>query len=668
MNIIKVLDNEGKVIAYLNNVTRGNVKQVINGEYTLNFNILVEPFKTEYLHNSSNLLEYNNNLFKVNKINEIHSQDGMLLLDVYAEHESYDLLYFRREGFLQENKSALVVCNEALKHTGYRFLGTDITDTNSINIEGKTNVKYILTQIANIWRGEFFYFQRDIEFKRQIGKNRGVDFRYGKNIRDIKRINDFGEQTSYEVNIVQGSDLAELGYFELGDTVKIIDDDLNIDYSIRIIELEKDIITGLNSRVVLGKKIKDISSSLYDIDKVKEVVEETKEKINNVVDEQGKLITEKLNGSLNTAITNINNATSTIVFDAMGIKALNQPIESEATKIVNMTSEGIGIANAKNADGTWRYRTAITGDGINADEINTGTLTAINIDSVNITGSNLTLNNSLNRILMNSTDIFKLQKKVNNSWTDLIKIDTNGNLSITLSGYATTTDVNNAKTEAVNSANSSTDSKLTNYSTSAQVTTAINVSANGLQSQITSLNGNVSTINQTINGLTVSVNNSKTIFDTNGLTIKNGGFKIQNSYNVDVFGVDTSGNVTLAGNLYNTSMNKTVRLYNGKLEIGSGNSAGGNGSWFQNIIGSIYGEYYRLAPLPSEESLIIHANKSLYLKSTYYSSVGYGLGSSGHVFTGNVTLNSNIIAFGKTFTKVKQGSMLTSSDYVMVAN
>ncbi len=40
----------------------------------------------------------------------------------------------------------------------------------------------------------------------------------------------------------------------------------------------------------------------------------------------------------------------------------------------------------------------------------------------------------------------------------------------------------------------------------------------------------------------------------------------------------------------------------------------------------------------------------------------------GHAFTGNVKLNNDLIAFGKTFTKVKAGNTLTSSDYVMVAN
>lgn len=660
MEYIKVLDNEGKVTAYLNNVTRGNIKQVINGEYTLNFNILLEPFKTEYLYNPSNLLEYNNNLFKVNKIDEIHNKDGMLLLDVYAEHESYDLLYFRREGFLQENKSALVVCNEALKHTGYRFLGTDITDTDSINIEGKTNVKYILTQIANLWRGEFFYFQKDIEFKRQIGKNRGVDFRYGKNIQDIKRINDFGEEVAYEVNIVQGSDLAELGYFELGDTVRIIDDDLNINYSVRIIELEKDIVTGLNSRVVLGKKIKDISSSLYDIDKVKKDIEETKEKVNNVVDEQGKLITEKLNGSLNTAITKINNATSTVVFDAQGIKALNQPLETEATKIVNMTSEGIAIANAKNADGTWRYRTAITGDGINADEINTGTLTAINIDGVNITGSYMTVINPLNRVLMNSVDIFRIQKKVNNAWQDLIKIDANGNLSITLSGYATTSDINTAKTEAINSANSSTDSKLSNYSTSAQVTTAINVSANGLQSQIIATNGNVSTLTQTVNNFSVAINNTKvTIDSTNGVTVYNGGFNVMLG-NTLIGKLGTNGLEIYQGTIETSYGGMGVKLGNGVIDILR------NGTTVGKISGSYYAGLSNTLELYGGHNVLVTSRG----RSIKYSLEDPDLYQQfhGHAFTGDVKLNNNLIAFGKTFNKVKQGSTLTSSDYVMVAN
>ncbi len=308
------------------------------------------------------------------------------------------------------------------------------------------------------------------------------------------------------------------------------------------------------------------------------------------------------------------------------------------------------------------------------------------VDENGATLTNATLslvgNNGLNKMYFDPIFGFKIQKKVDSKWIDNFSLDASTG-DIIISNYSTTEQMNSAITISANKIQSQITDTNGNIATLTQTVNGLsstissqggNIStlhqtASSLQSQIAATNGNVSTVTQTANNLSVAINNTKVTIDgVNGVTIRNGGFRIKNSYDNDVFSVDTSGNMTLAGNLYNTASNKTVRLYNGKLEIGSGNSAGGNSSWMQNITGTIYGAYYRLHPLPSEESIVIEGSKSVYIRSNWYSSIGYGLGSSGHVFNGNVTLNNNIIAFGKTFTKVKQGTSLTSSDYIMVAN
>jgi hypothetical protein len=50
--------------------------------------------------------------------------------------------------------------------------------------------------------------------------------------------------------------------------------------------------------------------------------------------------------------------------------------------------------------------------------------------------------------------------------------------------------------------------------------------ANSLTSRISDAEGNISTIEQTASGITAAVNAAKLEFDSSGLTIKNGGFKI----------------------------------------------------------------------------------------------------------------------------------------------
>ncbi len=594
IKILEIINNNKETLAYLNNLESGIVRQVINGEYVISFTALIEPLKTEFLYDNNNLIKYNNDYFNIVTIEEEHDSDNMLRVYIDCEHISYDLIKQTKLTYTQTDRAAIYVMNDLLAGSGFNFIGTDVLTTASIDIQKETDLKSILYQVAVIWGGELSYFQNDIELLQQLGANRGADFRFGKNIQTINRLNNRVENTiSYKVEIVQGTELQELGYFELGDTIHVVDDMLNIELDIRIIELEKDIVTGLNSRVILGQPISDLTYSftnmynnfsknfntinnvidtktielnnaiqsvandiqnvadgqiityyqeeeptgkfgdlwynsttkklyrystkwdlvedadittainlanmakatadgkivtyyqeiepsghfgdlwfntitkkLYRYNLTWELIEDkdittaietaqnaqttadgkivsfyqdnipTSEesntgdlwidtndnnklyryngtnwvsardgslaKIDNVIDEHGNLIASKLSGALNAAITKVQNSTSTVTFDDRGLITHNQPLESTSTKAILITSDGILIANAKNANGTWRWRTAITADGISANEINTGTLTAININGVNITGSSITSASALTNIVMDN--------------------------------------------------------------------------------------------------------------------------------------------------------------------------------------------------------------------------------------------------------------------------
>lgn len=417
--ILTIIDKDGKLLAYLNNLESANVHEIINGEYTVKFIALIEPLKTEYLYDNNNLIVYDNDYFRVVEFEELHNVDGMLTVSVTAEHISYDLIQNTMEAFQENDRAAVYVMNKALEDTEFNFIGTDVQTTASIDLveseEGAhdVNVKNIIHSIATLWEGELKFFQRDIELKQSLGINRGVDFRFGKNIKEIRRIVNFAEATvSYDVQVIQGSELEELGYFDLGDTIRVIDDALNIDHYFRIVELEKDIITGTNSRVILGQPIKDMSNDMFSI---KRAAENANKKVSQVVDEHGNLIASKLSGTLQTAIETVEgskNGGMTYV-PGVGIVLHNQPTQEESTEAMLLTANGLLISNSRNIDGSWRWRTAATGESISADAITTGELTAITINGVTITGSSITSDDANSEIKL-SEGKFSIKKKSSN--------------------------------------------------------------------------------------------------------------------------------------------------------------------------------------------------------------------------------------------------------------
>ncbi|MDF2948154.1 MAG: hypothetical protein K0R07_164 [Sedimentibacter sp.] len=407
-NILTIINQDGVVLAYLNNLESASVHKVINGEYVLDFVAIIEELKTEFLYDDSNLIVYNNDYFRVVTLDDEHDSNNMLKVTVSCEHISYDLIEQTKLTFTHQNRAAIYVMNDLLTGSGFTFTGTDVTTTASIDVQSETDIKSLLYQVAIIWGGEIEYFRKDIALKQQIGQNRGTDFRFGKNMERVRRSIDKVEGTvSYEVDVVQGSELEELGYYDLGDTVRVVDDALNIELDIRIIDMERDLVTGMNGKVVLGEPIKDLSTNIAAI---KKTAKATADKVNGVIDEHGKLIAEKLSGTLNDAIETVEGQTGYVTFDTRGILIHNQPTEVESTWVILLSSGGILIANAKDNTGKWIWRTAVTGESISANEITTGTLTAINIDGVTITGSTVTSDNADAEIKLDN-GVLSIKKK-----------------------------------------------------------------------------------------------------------------------------------------------------------------------------------------------------------------------------------------------------------------
>jgi len=435
--ILTIQNTAGVTLAYLNNLESGTCHEVINGEYTLNFVALIEPLKTEFLYDRNNIIIYNNDYFRVIGIEELHNENNMLTVSVVAEHISYDLIQETKESFVEENRAAIYVMNAVLSGTDFYFVGTDVMTTASIDMQGTeqdpVNVRNILFNIASIWGGELEYFRNQVSLMQQLGQNRGVDFRFGKNLQEVKRIIDYSTDpisVSYDVTVVQGSELEELGYFELGDAVRVIDDALDIDHYSRIVEVEKDIITGINSKVVLGQPIEDLNNSFSRLNKVVKAVDN---KVSAVIDEHGNLIASKLKGTLSDAIDVVTNSTAYITFDNLtGIIIHNQPTEAESTWAMKLSSGGLLIANARDSQGQWIWRTAITGESISANEITTGTLTAININGVTMTGSTLISESATQRVTIDD-GLIGIYDKTDDKY--LLKVE-NGNAII--NGYLST--------------------------------------------------------------------------------------------------------------------------------------------------------------------------------------------------------------------------------------
>jgi len=487
----------------------------------------------------------------------------------------------------------------------------------------------------------------------------------------------------------------------------------------------------------------------------------------------------------------INGADKTITIDNTGIlcRALDtngvngySPYQSWWNDNILMFSDdyfkhakmGIGLISLPNGQKAYGVNAQVLlGDMIIGS--NLGIHNANNSFIVDESGATLTNatfsiigNGGLNKILLDPINGFKIQKKVNTTFTDMIYLGTDGSAYFNGNLFGGSININNRfKVNADGSVEMATgtlksfqslmangkgfkvnegisnvdgdctitgnlvvrgnttlggnitwethDTKFNDYTNTVNMYAAIKTSADEITStvstQINGVNQSITTIRQTSDAIALAVNNNKLIFNSSGLSIYNAGFSIYNGSN-KVFYVDTGGNIVTRGYYYGngvTSDDKGLTILNGKFKI----TDSSNNFTFFSVDNS--GKTYcrGLTVLRSGTSsnslfmvdddgvcsagLKVYYNNSFtsttFLKlnvaidyvrigdnattsATGYYQMSYSTSTNGyyHYFNGStymkntVTFAESIIFKGKTFNNVKQGSALTSSDYVMVAS
>ena len=230
-------------------------------------------------------------------------------------------------------------------------------------------------------------------------------------------------KVTYEVSVVELKKLARtFEAFALGDTIRIIDEDLNIDVNARIMEYEyypyepnRSAVTLANFKNNLGKFL----ASLAD----------TRNKLNSLTTPQGKVkvawlenIVEKLQTEINTGLTK---KVVSHDYGDMWVDDLESP-----TKAMAIVNGMFAIANSKKESGDWNWRTFGNGDGFTADLINAGVIRLAETLYVENSDGTVTLNTDGLKVVSGNAraaflkNAISLQVKVNEVWVDMVYFDT----------------------------------------------------------------------------------------------------------------------------------------------------------------------------------------------------------------------------------------------------
>lgn len=275
--MIKIINSSNQTLAILQNVVSPIITEDINREFTFSFLTVIDNDKSSYV-NYQNKVEVEDNYFNIVYTEEERTQDG-IFINAQCEHVSYDLISATFTSGFTATGLFSAVATTLLSGTGFTIGTNDITASETISVNESTNARQLLMQLAALYEGELEFDKYVINLLTRRGADRGVQFRYRKNLIGVKRIVDnrkkvlglptIGYQTSVaELEFEQGFIANEADtneHYELGDTIKVIDEDLDLDISLRIVKESHDTEQRMVGNVEIGNFIDDLADTLTQI-------------------------------------------------------------------------------------------------------------------------------------------------------------------------------------------------------------------------------------------------------------------------------------------------------------------------------------------------------------------------------------------------------------------
>jgi len=282
--MVKIINSALETLALLENVTSPMISEEINRAFTFDFSAVIDNNKSTYV-NYQNKVEVEDNYFNIVKTIEQRTSDG-IFVSANCEHVSYDLQRvtytsgFTATGeFSAAMTTILTDVNTALG-TGFTLGTITVTGNETLSVTESVTARELLLDLAALYSGELKYNKYEISLLKTRGADRGVVFRYRKNLIgasrtiDAQNLDDSGYPTiSYECSaaelefeksfIARGHSTYE--HYELGDTVRVLDPELNFDASLRIVKESHNPFQRGQGTVGIGNFIDDIFDTLTHI-------------------------------------------------------------------------------------------------------------------------------------------------------------------------------------------------------------------------------------------------------------------------------------------------------------------------------------------------------------------------------------------------------------------
>lgn len=408
------------------------VFEKLNGEYSLSFYLPADDPMMSYLQ-EENIVKYQEQLFIIRNVEEERTEANELIAYVECEHIFFELLSEYIESLTNTSASAQVTLALLLEGTRFTADAASVPGTFDIDVQKGTPVSGI-NQLVSAGNLEIKRDNFNVILREQIGSDFGLQFRYQRNNKRIKRTKDsrgvitrlyvYGKDglTIEDVNdgrkyidseYINDYPRPKTGYVEFNDIEDAVElkaageeylktvEIPYVTYELDVVELKRltefneaaetfrigDWVTVIDPDLKINIKAQIVEYEEYPkapwqsrvvvanfipvIEDELSLLQEQRDTIQNILTPRG-ISTNWLDGVIDVLKNRFESTQSNWWTDENG----NIIFEAtDGSSAMMLAGEGFAIANSK-VGGAWQWQTFGTGEGFTANLINAGQLRA----------------------------------------------------------------------------------------------------------------------------------------------------------------------------------------------------------------------------------------------------------------------------------------------------
>lgn len=266
--MIKILNSSFERQAILKEVINLNKFEEINGEKTLTFSAILDEKTSTYI-NENAVIELDDDYFDIAYFKKNQNEDGILTIDVEAEHISYrlnnpeyDMEYFASTG------APATVLSAILSGTGFSVGAVEFSDNITYSIQEKKSRRMMLMEFVALLGGEVNFDKMTVSILQHRGSQEPKLLTKGKNIKVVSKIFNKREKDkngnpliSYTCTPIMLPDVP----LALGDEVLLLQKDLDIKEQLRIVRIGYNPYNPVEAEIELANFVSGLEDDIYRI-------------------------------------------------------------------------------------------------------------------------------------------------------------------------------------------------------------------------------------------------------------------------------------------------------------------------------------------------------------------------------------------------------------------